>query len=66
MSKWRAVSATAIMMDPYTGEILALPTGQTSILAELFEANQSEIRNRAITDCYERVLPLNSSRYRCS
>ncbi len=53
MSKWRAVSATAIMMDPYTGEILALANRPNFDPGELFEANQSEIRNRAITDCYE-------------
>ncbi len=53
MSKWRAVSATAIMMDPFTGEILALANRPNFDPGELFGANQSEIRNRAITDCYE-------------
>ncbi|HTZ17090.1 MAG TPA: penicillin-binding protein 2 [Dissulfurispiraceae bacterium] len=53
MKKWNAVSASAVMMDPFTGEILALanrPTFDPGVLAEI---DLSEVRNRAITDCYE-------------
>lgn len=54
MSKWQASSATAIMMDPFTGEILALanrPTFNPNELKTL--KNISVVRNRAITDLYE-------------
>lgn len=53
MIKWRAVAATAIMMDPFTGEIFALANRPNFDPSELSQANPSEIRNRAITDCYE-------------
>jgi cell division protein FtsI/penicillin-binding protein 2 len=53
MNKWKAVSATAIMMDPFTGEILALANRPNFDPGQLSETNLSEIRNRAITDCYE-------------
>jgi cell division protein FtsI/penicillin-binding protein 2 len=51
--QWKPTSATAIVMDPYTGDILAMvnfpdfdPNDPTSSLADAR-------RNRAITDCYE-------------
>ena len=53
MLKWRAASASAIMMNPLTGEILALanrPSYNPNIQGR---ASDSEKRNRAITDCYE-------------
>ncbi|HMK61647.1 MAG TPA: penicillin-binding protein 2 [Dissulfurispiraceae bacterium] len=53
IKKWRPASATAIMMDPFTGEILALANRPNFNPGELADANPSEIRNRAITDCYE-------------
>lgn len=53
MAKWKAVSATAIMMDPFTGEILALANRPTFDPGDLSEVDPNEIRNRAITDCYE-------------
>ncbi len=53
MKKWGAVSATAIMMDPFTGEVLALANRPTFDPGELSEVNLSEVRNRAITDCFE-------------
>jgi cell division protein FtsI/penicillin-binding protein 2 len=53
MKKWSAVSGTAIMMDPFTGEILALANRPTFDPGELTEIDLSEVRNRAITDCYE-------------
>jgi cell division protein FtsI (penicillin-binding protein 3) len=50
---WRASYASAIMMDPYTGEILAManspsfnPNNPSRVAAE-------QRKNRAITDCYE-------------
>jgi len=54
VKKWQASSATAIMMDPFTGEILALanrPTYDPNNLNSI--KNISIIRNRAITDLYE-------------
>ncbi len=53
MKKWNPASATAIMIDPFTGEILALANRPTFNPGELAETNPAEIRNRAITDCYE-------------
>lgn len=54
MKKWQASSATVIMMDPFTGEILALanrPTYDPNNLNSI--KNISVTRNRAITDLYE-------------
>jgi len=54
MAKWKASSATAIMMDPFTGEILALanrPTYNPNDLKTI--KNMANVRNRAITDLYE-------------
>ncbi len=53
MAKWRSVAATAIMMDPFTGEILALASRPSYDLNEMGRANKNEVRNRAITDVYE-------------
>ena len=53
MQKWRSVAATAIMMDPYTGEVLALANRPAFDLNELAKAGKHEVRNRAITDIYE-------------
>ncbi|MEM4756280.1 MAG: penicillin-binding protein 2 [Candidatus Woesearchaeota archaeon] len=54
IKKWQANSGTAIMMDPFTGEILALanrPTYDPNSLKLL--KNIGIIRNRAITDLFE-------------
>ncbi|MEN2986396.1 MAG: penicillin-binding protein 2 [Thermodesulfovibrionaceae bacterium] len=54
MKKWRASTATAIMMDPFTGEILAMavrPTYDPNNIALI--KNMAVLRNRAITDLYE-------------
>lgn len=54
VKKWQASSATVIMMDPFTGEILALanrPTYDPNNLKSI--KNIGIIRNRAITDLYE-------------
>jgi cell division protein FtsI (penicillin-binding protein 3) len=53
MEKWRAVAATAIMMDPFTGEILAMANKPTYDLNNITGANRHEVRNRAVTDVYE-------------
>jgi cell division protein FtsI (penicillin-binding protein 3) len=53
MKKWNAASATAIMMDPYTGEILALANRPTFDPSDLSSVDLNRVRNRAITDCYE-------------
>jgi cell division protein FtsI (penicillin-binding protein 3) len=53
MLKWKAAAATAIMMDPHTGEILAMANSPTYNLNEASEADMHHMRNRAITDCYE-------------
>ncbi|NCO67568.1 MAG: penicillin-binding protein [Nitrospirae bacterium CG_4_10_14_0_8_um_filter_41_23] len=51
--KWRAAAASAIMMDPFTGEILALANRPAYDPNKGGSAGGSEKRNRAITDCYE-------------
>lgn len=54
MNKWHASSATVIMMEPFTGEILALanrPTYNPNDLKTI--KNLSVVRNRSITDLYE-------------
>lgn len=53
MLKWRSVAATAIMMDPFTGEILALASRPAFDLNEIMNAGKNDVRNRAITDIYE-------------
>ncbi|TAN43634.1 MAG: penicillin-binding protein 2 [Nitrospirae bacterium] len=53
MARWRAVAATAIVMDPATGEILALANRPTYDLNEIGKAGKNDVRNRAITDIYE-------------
>ncbi len=53
MLKWRSVAATAIMMDPFTGEILALAARPVFDPNEITRAGSNEVRNRAITDIYE-------------
>jgi cell division protein FtsI (penicillin-binding protein 3) len=53
MAKWRSVAASAIMMDPFTGEILALANRPSYDLNDMGRANRNEVRNRAITDIYE-------------
>lgn len=52
MSKWRSSAATAIMMDPYTGDVLAL-ANRPAHNPNALSWNRDERRNRAITDCYE-------------
>ncbi|MBF0565629.1 MAG: penicillin-binding protein 2 [Nitrospirae bacterium] len=53
MSKWKAAAAAAIMMNPYTGEILALANRPTYNPNEPSKYGAAARRNRAITDVYE-------------
>jgi cell division protein FtsI (penicillin-binding protein 3) len=53
MKQWKAAAASAIMMDPYTGDILALASRPAYDVNEGGNARPSARRNRAITDCYE-------------
>ena len=53
MAKWRASAASVIVMDPFTGEILALANRPSYDPNRPGSASNSERRNRAITDCYE-------------
>jgi cell division protein FtsI (penicillin-binding protein 3) len=53
MEHWKAASALAIMMNPYTGELLAMASRPSYDLNNSSNVKQSQIRNRAITDCYE-------------
>lgn len=50
---WRAAAAAVIMMDPFTGEILAMANRPTYDLNRGGNAHNYEKRNRAITDLYE-------------
>jgi cell division protein FtsI (penicillin-binding protein 3) len=53
LKQWHAAAATAIMMDPFTGEILAL-ANRPSYNPNLSSGSSSaERRDRAVTDCYE-------------
>jgi cell division protein FtsI (penicillin-binding protein 3) len=51
--KWRANAATAIMMDPFTGAVLALANRPSFNLNGVAESKSPQRRNRAITDGYE-------------
>ena len=53
MTRWNSVAASAIMMDPYTGEILALANRPAYDLNNISGAGKNAIRNRGITDIYE-------------
>jgi cell division protein FtsI/penicillin-binding protein 2 len=53
MEKWKAASASVIMMDPFTGEILALANRPSYNPNNGRNAKASERRDRAITDLYE-------------
>lgn len=53
MVKWRAVAASAVMMDPFTGDILALANRPAHDLNKLNISDRDRVRNRVITDIYE-------------
>ncbi len=51
--KWHAKGATAIVMNPETGEVLAIANRPTYDPNNFKYANAANRRNRAITDMYE-------------
>jgi cell division protein FtsI/penicillin-binding protein 2 len=53
MSDWKPSSATAIVMDPHTGDILALANRPTFNPEDPSTANDEAWVNRAICDSYE-------------
>jgi cell division protein FtsI/penicillin-binding protein 2 len=53
MAQWKAASASVIMMDPFTGEILALANRPSYDPNDGGKVRPSERRDRAITDLYE-------------
>ena len=53
MGQWKAAAASAVMMDPFTGEILALANRPAYDPNRGGRAHSSEKRNRSITDLYE-------------
>jgi cell division protein FtsI/penicillin-binding protein 2 len=53
MDKWRAEAGSVIMMDPYTGEILAMANRPTYDPNLPGSVKPEAMRNRAIMDLYE-------------
>jgi cell division protein FtsI/penicillin-binding protein 2 len=53
VSKWGAKSATAIVLDPTTGEILAMAQAPGYNANNTSTVNAGLTRNRAVTDTYE-------------
>ncbi|HHT9130686.1 MAG TPA: peptidoglycan D,D-transpeptidase FtsI family protein [Candidatus Brocadiaceae bacterium] len=51
--KWMPISATAIVMDPMTGEVLAMANYPTYDPNHFKKYSSNTRRNLAITDCYE-------------
>lgn len=51
--RYRALGASIIVMDPYTGRILALANRPTFDLNERDGVNKDKMRNRAICDMFE-------------
>ena len=53
VARWRARGATAIVMDPRTGAILAMANAPTFDANDFSTAPADARRNRAVTDLYE-------------
>jgi cell division protein FtsI (penicillin-binding protein 3) len=53
VARWRAKGATAIVMDPRTGAILAMANAPTFDANSFSSAPADARRNRAVTDLYE-------------
>jgi cell division protein FtsI (penicillin-binding protein 3) len=53
LKEFKAVSATGILMDPNTGEILALANADDFDPNTYWQYNDNSRRNRALTDTYE-------------
>jgi cell division protein FtsI/penicillin-binding protein 2 len=55
-TRWSAQSATAVVLDPRTGGILALavePGFDANAFPEVAREDEDRLRNRAVTDAYE-------------
>ena len=52
-TEYRAKAVTAIVMDPKTGEILAMASGPAPTDGDFRQATADQVRLRAITDVYE-------------
>ena len=55
-SRWGALSATAVVLDPRTGGILALavePGFDANAFPAVAKSDEERLRNRAVTDTYE-------------
>jgi cell division protein FtsI (penicillin-binding protein 3)/stage V sporulation protein D (sporulation-specific penicillin-binding protein) len=55
-ARWSAQSATAVVLDPRTGGILALavePGFDANAFPEVAKEDEERLRNRAVTDAYE-------------
>ncbi|MFQ5426276.1 MAG: peptidoglycan D,D-transpeptidase FtsI family protein, partial [Gaiellales bacterium] len=50
---WRAKAATAVILDPRTGEVLAMASEPGFDPSALEGTDSQELRNRAVTDTYE-------------
>ncbi len=53
VAKWHAKAATAIVLDPRTGGVLAMANAPSFDANRYPEAPRSLLRNRALTDTYE-------------
>ena len=53
VARWNAKGATAVVMDPRTGAILAIANAPTFDANRFTSAPPDERRNRAVTDLYE-------------
>ena len=53
VARWNAKGATAVVMDPRTGAILAMANAPTFDANRFTSAPPDERRNRAVTDLYE-------------
>ncbi len=55
-ARWSAKSATAVVLDPKTGGVLALavePGFDANAYPRVAKSNEERLRNRAVTDTYE-------------
>jgi len=51
--RWGALAATAVVLDPHSGEVLAMAAAPGFDANRFPEASRDEQRNRAVTDIYE-------------
>jgi cell division protein FtsI/penicillin-binding protein 2 len=53
VKRWNARAATAIVLDPRTGDVLAMATAPTFDANRFYRVPAAAQRNRAVTDTYE-------------